>query len=189
MTANGPAHPAELELFDDTLSCDVVVPVKFEANQSVQRPGTSEMLLRSVAMVEDSRGSEDNDERTESSAQLQRLEARLDLALVLLGRLMQQSIGTLPVHPVRWSRHGLRITLDQASGAQPGTAGVVKLQPAEWLPDTIELPVVVLAELAADQRAYLWLRVHNVGDALASAIERHLFRLHRRQIADSRRNR
>lgn len=189
MTPASLAHPAEVELFDDTLTCDVTLPVVFEAGASVQRPGASEMLLRSVALVEDSRGGDDSEERAESSAQLQRLEARMDLTLVLLGRLLQQSNATLPARPLRWSRHGLRIDLDHATGVSPGTAGVVKLQPAEWLPDNIELPVVVLAETGTAGDFHLWLRLHTASDALGSALERHLFRLHRRQIADSRRNR
>jgi hypothetical protein len=35
----------------------------------------------------------------------------------------------------------------------------------------------------------LWLGFTGLGDNLNAAVERHLFRLHRRQIADSRRNR
>lgn len=189
MTSAALAHPAEATLFDDTLSCDVTLPVAFEAGASVLRPGASEMLLRSVALVEDSRGGDDSEERTDSSAQLQRLEARMDLTLVLLGRLLQQSNGSLPMHPLRWSRHGLRIDLESPSGVAPGTAGLVKLQPAEWLPDNIELPVVALAETGTDGEFHLWLQLHNISENLGSAVERHLFRLHRRQIADSRRNR
>ncbi|MCD9087148.1 PilZ domain-containing protein [Stenotrophomonas sp. SY1] len=189
MTTGGIVHPAETELFDDTLSCEVTLPVLFEAGASVLRPGASEMLLRSVALVEDSRSNDEGEERTDSSAQLQRLEARLDLTLVLLGRLLQQTTQTLPLRPLRWSRHGLRIDLPHALDAQPGSTGVVKLLPVEWLPDHIELPVVVLAQEGTAAGSRLWLRLQETSEAFASALERHLFRLHRRQIADSRRNR
>lgn len=189
MIDSGAPHPAEAELFDDTLSCDLALPVAFEAGATVQRPGASEMLLRSVALVEDSRSSDDADERTDASVQMQRLEARLDLTLVLLGRLLQQSSQALPMHSLRWSRHGLRIDLPHSIDIAPGTTGVVRLQPAEWLPDHIELPVVVLAQAGTAGGARLWLRLRETSDAFASALERHLFRLHRRQIAGSRRAR
>ena len=66
----------------------------------------------------------------------------------------------------------------------------MRLQPADWLPDHIELPVQVLGEAASGNGGlYLWLRLQSTGEALDTALERHLFRLHRRQIADSRRPR
>jgi len=183
-------HPAETELFEDTLSCDVALPAAFEPGSTAVRAGATEMLLRSVALVEDSHGNDDGDERGDGSQQLQRLEARMDLTLVLLGRLLRQSMQTLPLRPVRWSRRGLRLELGQRTGVNPGTAGIVRLQPADWLPDNIELPVQVLGEATSGNGGiYLWLRLQATGDALEAALERHLFRLHRRQIADSRRTR
>ncbi len=183
------AVTAEHALFDDTLGCDVTLPVLFAAGKAVTRPGSAEMLLRSVALVEDSRSSDDGDERSDGSAQLQRLEARMDLALVLLGRLLQQSSPGLPQRTLRWSRHGLRLDLEQATGLSPGVQGVVQLQPADWLPDHIELPATLLAEQPHADGSQVWLRFTGLSDNLNAAVERHLFRLHRRQIADSRRNR
>jgi len=182
-------HPAETELFADTLSCDVALPASFEAGSTVIHPGAAEMLLRSVALVEDSRTTEDGEERSDASLQAQRLEARMDLVLVLLGRLLRQSDATaLPLRPLRWSRRGLRMELGQRTGSAAGTQGIVRLQPADWLPDHIELPVQVLAEAASGNGGhYLWLRLNDPGNALEMALERHLFRLHRRQIANSRR--
>jgi hypothetical protein len=72
----------------------------------------------------------------------------------------------------------------------PGQAGVVRLQPSDWLPDHIDLPVEVIAEAAdAGGGHFLWLRFQRLGDGLEMAMERHLFRLHRRQVAEARRAR
>jgi hypothetical protein len=184
-----PSHPAETELFADTLSCDIALPATFEADAKVRRPGSAEMLLRSVALVEDSRGTDDGEERFDGGAQLQRLEARLDLTLVLLGRLLQQSTPALPTCNLKWSRLGLRLDSPHSAGVAADTTGVIRLQPADWLPDHIELPVQVIAEQESDGVYHLWLRLHSASDALVAAVERHLFRLHRRQIAESRRSR
>ena len=189
MNSTGIDHSAETELFNDTLSCELSLPAVFEANTKVRRPGSAEMLLRSIALVEDARNVDDSDERNDNSLQLQRLEARLDLTLVLLGRLLQREAPSAPATKLRWSRHGLRLQREQLGGFAAGTPGVVNLQPAEWLPDAIELPVVVLAEVDTTHGAQLWLRLDTHNDALLAAVERHLFRLHRKQIADSRRNR
>ncbi len=190
MSLTAPAllpHPAETELFADTLACDITLPATFDAGAVVRRPGSTEMLLRSVALVEDSRGGDEGEERTDSSAQLQRLEARLDLTLVLLGRLLQQSTPALPPCPLRWSRRGLRLDSSHGFTVAADTRGVIRLQPAEWLPDHIELPVQVLAEENLAGTFHLWLRLQPGSEALNTALERHLFRLHRRQVAESRR--
>ena len=67
---------------------------------------------------------------------------------------------------------------------------MVRLQPSDWLPDHIDLPVEVIAEAADGSGGhFLWLRFQRLGDGLEMAMERHLFRLHRRQVAEARRAR
>lgn len=181
-------HPAESELFDETLSCDVALPAEFRIGSAVIRPGTAETLLRSVALVEDARSDDGHDDRSDATLQVQRLEAKLDLVMVLLGRLVRQSAQDLPLRPLRWSRRGIRLEQGSRSGAAAGSMGVIRLQPCDWLPDHIDLPVVIVAEAANGSGAhYLWLRFEGLSDALEMALERHLFRLHRRQIAEARR--
>jgi len=181
-------HPAESELFDETLSCEVALPAEFRIGSAVIRPGTAETLLRSVALVEDARGDDGHDDRSDATLQVQRLEAKLDLVMVLLGRLVRQATQDLPLRPLRWSRRGIRLEQGTRSGATPGSMGVIRLQPCDWLPDHIDLPVVIVAEAANGSGAhYLWLRFEGLSDALEMALERHLFRLHRRQIAEARR--
>ncbi|MDV3468778.1 PilZ domain-containing protein [Stenotrophomonas sp. C3(2023)] len=182
-------HPAEAELFDETLSCDLALPAAFIRGSSVTRSSAAEQLLRTIALVEEGR-SDEHDERGESSLALQRLDAKLDLTLMLLGRLLRQQGDPLPLRPLRWSRRGIRLELGPRSGASAGTAGVARLQPSDWLPDHADLPVVVLAEAANGAGGhYLWLRFEELGEGLEMAMERHLFRVHRRQIADARRQR
>jgi len=179
--------PAESELFYETLS-EVALPAEFRIGSAVIRPGTAETLLRSVALVEDARGDDGHDDRSDATLQVQRLEAKLDLVMVLLGRLVRQSAQDLPLRPLRWSRRGIRLEQGSRSGAAPGSMGVIRLQPCDWLPDHIDLPVVIVAEAANGSGAhYLWLRFEGLSDALEMALERHLFRLHRRQIAEARR--
>lgn len=183
-------HPAESQLFDDTLSCETALPAEFRLGTTIVRPGVAETLLRSVALVEDNRGADDGDERGESSLQVQRLEAKLDLMMVLLGRMVRQHSEELPLRPLRWSRQGLRLDLGARTGAAVGAAGIVRMQPSEWLPDHVDLPVSVLAEAANGNGGHhLWLRFRDLGDSLEMALERHLFRLHRRQVAEARRPR
>lgn len=183
----GIQHPAETELFQDTLSCELALPADFRVGNGVGRFSAGEALLRGLAQVEDMRSDDGNEERGELPLQLQRMDAKLDLMLVLLGRLARQNEDALPLRPLRWSRRGLRLELGSRSGASPGAAGLVRLQPSDWLPDYLELPVRVVAEAAAGAGFHLWLRFDDQPAALEEALERHLFRMHRRQIAESRR--
>lgn len=182
-------HPAEAELFDETLSCDLAVPADFIRGSGTVRAAVGEQLLRSIALVEDGR-SEEHEDRTEASQAVQRVDAKLDLVLMLLGRLVRQQGEPLPLRPLRWSRRGIRLELGPRSGAAIGSAGLVRLQPSDWLPDHVDLPVDVLAEAANGAGGhYLWLRFSGLGEGLELAMERHLFRVHRRQIAEARRQR
>ncbi|AVY66798.1 PilZ domain-containing protein [Xanthomonas translucens] len=182
-------HPAETELFHDTLSCELALPADFRLGNSIGRFGAGEALLRGLAQVEDLRSEDGGEDRNEQPLQLQRMDAKLDLMLVLLGRLARQHEEGLPLRPLRWSRRGLRLELGSRSGALPGAAGLLRLQPSDWLPDHLELPVQVVAEAASGGGFHLWLRFETQPPSLQEALERHLFRLHRRQIADSRRAR
>ncbi|WP_045737002.1 PilZ domain-containing protein [Xanthomonas sp. MUS 060] len=182
-------HRAETELFHDTLSCELTLPADFVPGHGIGRLSAAETLLRGLAQVEDLRAEDGSDERGDASLHLQRMDAKLDLMLVLLGRLARQHEDILPLRPVRWSRRGIRLELSKHSGALPAAAGLLRLQPSDWLPDHLELPVRVLDEANDAGRFHLWLQFETQPPSMEEAMERHLFRLHRRQIASSRRAR
>jgi hypothetical protein len=190
MNASWPAtaRSAETALFDDTLACEAVLPAEFAPGPGKGQPQQAEALLHGLAQVEDLRGEDGGEEkRGELPALAQRMDAKLDLVLALIGRLVRQSAPPLAALPLRWSARGLRLTLADAVDHLPGTAGVVRLQPSEWLPDTLELPVTVAASATVDGRPTLWLRFGPLPNALEEALERHLFRMHRREVAARRR--
>jgi len=181
-------HAAESQLFDDTLSCELSLPADFRIGNAPARQSAAEAVLRGLAQVEELRGEDGLDERGELPLIVQRMDAKLDLMLALLGRMARQGHDALPLRPVRWSRRGMRLETGQRCGAPTASAGVLSLQPGEWLPETIELPVSVLAEAASGTGGcFLWLRFDALDPGLETALERHLFRLHRRQVADARR--
>jgi len=181
-----PGHPAEKELFGAALTCEVRVPAVFVPGERALQQQQSESLLHGLAVAEDSR-SEDPDDHGEVPQSMQRLEAKLDLVLSLLGKLARQRNEATPVRSMRWSHLGLRLDLHETPDVRPGDAGVVLLQPAAWFSDHIELPATVLAcGASGDGIHHLWLRFGRLSAGLQDALERHLFRLHRRQIAEAR---
>ena len=179
-------HPAEHVLFAGALTCDVVLPARDEAGARVVMQASSEALLKGLAVAEDMRG-DDPDERKEATPTQQRIEAKLDLVLSLLGRLARRHEGAPPPTALRWSHRGMRLDATSPTACVEGAPGVVVVQPAAWLSDQIELPVVVLAQVEGSQGLHhLWLQFDALNAGLAEAMDRHLFRLHRRQIAEAR---
>lgn len=181
---------AEAELFSDALSCEIDLPVQFRPGLSPMRATTATLTLRALAQVDDMRDLRQNanaDERAATIPSLLRLDAKLDLMLMLLTRIVRQSEQSLSVRPVRWSRHGIRLEIGLRTGALPGTAGMLSLQPADWLPEHIDLPVVILCEADSGRGGFfLWLRFSELGAPLEDAVERHLFRLHRQLFTETR---
>ena len=179
---------AEAELFADVLVHQDRCPAAFLpgfADTPAAHVGTAraEMLLTSLAASDNAR-SEDGDDHAEPSSALQRVEAKLDLVLGLLGTMLRERGDLPPPTVLRWSTRGARIdVLGDALAIRPGARGVLRVQPADWLPDCIELPAHVIAV----EGARVWLAFEPLSPNLADALERHLFRLHRKQVAESRR--
>lgn len=184
--AAAPGEAAERRLFADTLSCELDLPLAVDPCGGPGRQAQAATLLASLAQLEDLR-KEDSEEHGELPLLAQRMDAKLDLILALLGRIANRVEG-MPLQRLRWSRHGVRVDLDDTPPPlAEGDGAVIRLQPADWLPDHIELPTVVLAQAALPRGGRLWLEFSGLRPDLSEAIDRHLFRLHRRQIAEQRR--
>jgi len=176
-------HPTEATLFDGILSHQACLPAAFVPGQIPGRPGHAESLLCALALIEDHHHEDGQNEHEEGTSCSQRLEAKLDLNLLLLGRLMEQATIPLPMREVRWSIRGARLQHADTTGLPVGTQGVLQIQPCDWLPERLELPAHILAE---DGGQWLWLSFPAFAPGLCDALERHLFRQHRRQIAQAR---
>ena len=171
------------QLFGDVLACRDVRPAAFEPRvpddsrrQSVF--ARSEALLRALAVVEDSARQDDTDAQHESV--LQRIEAKLDLLTTLVASLASAQ-ATDPLREIEWSARGA--WLDAVIPV--GTTGLLRVQPADWLPSPLLLPATVIAT----EGSGVLLCFDDLPPALEAALERHLFRQHRRAVAESRRPR
>jgi hypothetical protein len=180
---------ADAALFGEALACEDVRPCGFEAATPDAAALHAEALraeafLQALAIVEDSRG-EDPEEHGATGLVLQRIEARLDLLTALVGSLLQGTDRD-PPRTLRWSAIGACVT---GIDSPVGSTGWLRVQPSDRLPQPLRLPVRVLATESAAEGMRLWLRFEGLSTGLAAALERHLFRLHRREIAERRRPR
>uniref|UniRef100_A0A8J7VWK2 PilZ domain-containing protein n=1 Tax=Coralloluteibacterium stylophorae TaxID=1776034 RepID=A0A8J7VWK2_9GAMM len=178
---------AERRLFDEAVACDDRLAFDFtllplDARAAGRACDRTEHLLRGLAAAEDARREDPDDSIPEPA--LARLEAKLDLLIGLVGALAARDAGLPPAVELRWERHGLRVQAE--FGGEPGATGLVRIQAAHWLPQLLELPARILARGTHADGAAVWLQIE-AGAALDTALERHLFRLHRRAVAEARR--
>ncbi len=184
------AASAREVLFDDALTCDEVrraafLPGVVDSTTVASSNARGEALLQSLAVVEDGARNEEPDQPADHA--LHRLEAKVDLLMALMAGLCA-SHDDDPMRPLQWSSRGASVPLDLPLPA--GTTGHFRVRPTEWLPSPLVLPATVLAcDTDAEGRPRAWLRFGPLSPALEAALERHLFRVHRRAVAESRRPR
>lgn len=190
MNSTGTAvESAREHLFGDVLACEEMhavafLPGPFDAPRVRAHLLRAEALLRALAVVEDSARGDEGDPHVDAA--FRRLEAKVDLLTALVAGFASGQ-STDPVRPLLWSARGARLVTDVTH--PPYTQGLLRVQPTEWLPSPLVLPAVIVA-VEPDPRTgshALWLRFEALGPVLQAALERHLFRVHRRAVAESRR--
>lgn len=180
---------ARKQLFGDVLACEEIHPAAFvpgslDPSRLRGHAVQAEALLRALAVVEDGARGDESDPHVEGV--FRRLEAKIDLLTALVAG-FAAGHSTDPARPLQWSARGARLVTDAAP--PPLTQGIFRVQPAEWLPSPLVLPATVIAIENEGSSALhaLWLRFESQTPALEGALERHLFRVHRRAVAESRR--
>jgi hypothetical protein len=145
-----------------------------------------EALLRALAVLDDGavRG-DDQDPQAEPA--LLRMEAKLDILTLLVADLATAQGRGDPSQALVWSARGVELALPQAP--LPGQEGLFRVRASDWLPTPLLLPSQVLAVHAEGDIARVWLAFVQLSPALESALERHVFRIHRREVAHHRRKR
>ncbi|MDQ3206506.1 MAG: PilZ domain-containing protein [Pseudomonadota bacterium] len=187
------AEAAREALFGDSLACEETRPAAFAVGcldlaAAKMASARAEGLLRALAIVEDSR-IDDTEDHGAGDLALHRIEAKVDLLMTMMATLSQGSDRHDPARAVRWSAIGA--CLQSAGEVAPGTQGIFRIQPSDWLPESLVLPATVLnhSSEGAGGESLLWLRFGALAPNLQSELERHLFRVHRRAIAEQRRPR
>jgi hypothetical protein len=182
---NGQVAEAEQALFGDTLVATESLPVRLVVGSeldSAHLQARAEWLLRTLGQIES--GAIDHDEEHPDPA-LRRVEAKLDLTLDLLSSVLQTSRPLPEETRLRWSHLGVSFvsSVDMSTHAQ----AVLHLYLRPWLPTPLALPVRLLAQQAESTGARLWLAFELEHPGLQRALDKLLFRQHRRHVAQTRR--
>ena len=187
MNHDGPCDP----LFGDTIASEDARPLavlpRWPEGRQRAALARGEALMRALALVDEARADETDEPGTDPS--LRRLEAKVDLLIGLMGALMQREQPADPVRPLRWSAQGavLGLPLDEVPAV--GDAVLLRLQPSDMLPEALHLPAHVVDATHDGDVVNVGLRFDPLPPGLEALLERHLFRLHRRAVAERRRQR
>lgn len=173
---------ADAALFGELLTLRESRAAVFEAQAaSPQSALHAEALLRALAVIDDAAPPGDEGD-TQADPVLQRLEAKLDVLTLLVAASPMSGHGPSRTVELEWSARGA--ALDVADAPPVGTQGRLRIAASDWLPTPLVLPAIVVA---SDQRdgnvTRIWLRFESLSQALGESLEKHVFRIHRREVA------
>lgn len=150
----------------------------------------NEQALRALALLEErppERPAEAPAEEGQPSAQeLARIEAKLNLLLALVGRLMARERALPPSRPVRLGGMGVSWETEEPPPSV-GERGLVEIYPLPDWPEALRLPgEVVAVEPLGEGRHRVEVRFEAMGETAREALEKLVFRHHRRSVARAR---
>lgn len=150
-----------------------------------QRVATNLYVLEAVASVEDNVPGRLHEEQPELQQELQRMDAKLQLLMDMVARLLRRD-ERFP------RRHAVRIAVDlvEVAGDLPdmtiGTEGILSLHLHPAIPAALQLFGSVVDDVRDDEGHWLHFQPGLLSDAEKEAVARHVFRHHRRGIAAAR---
>lgn len=167
----------------DALSYDSTMPVSWTPLAALPGAVRLEQLnednlrvLSAVALLDEQRGGGTvTDDSSPLDAEIARLNQKLNLVIDLLGLLVSQNAPAPDARRVRLSWQGVVFGGTQALGE----IGLVALRLNRSMPQPLVWPATIV-EIDGDERHA---RFETFGDALQTALERHVFLRHRRAIA------
>jgi hypothetical protein len=140
--------------------------------------GNLRLVQAALALQDQPRG-EKSEENTSYSADIQRLDMKVNLLLDLMGRLLRANQPVPSAKQVRFNSHGA-IVNDRDAAVVSGSEGVLEIHLLECLPEPLRLAGEVVG--MAGEGAYK-IKFPPLGETLSDSIEKLAFRRHRRTVA------
>jgi hypothetical protein len=138
-------------------------------------------VLQACDALEEHGQLDKSDEEAPHSADLRRLDFKLNLLLDLAGQLLAQSQPRLRPFSIRFNAMGASFTYDE--GLVEGAHGVLEVMLRDIVVQPLHLPAQVVSGAPAGQ---IRVRFLSLGEVVADHIEKLVFRRHRRKIAGAR---
>ncbi len=170
------------------LAWEDVLPVAFspgapetDTRLVAHRVASNLRVLHTCEALEERRA--ERDEELAGAPEMARLEKKIDLLIEMVGHWVSQARARPPAVVASLSAAGLRW---RTAGAAPtvGTVGIAVVYPREGVAEAVRLPGVVAA---VGDDGGISFEFRDLAEAETDALERFVFRQHRRKIAGRRR--
>jgi hypothetical protein len=137
-------------------------------------------VLQACDALEEHGQLDKSDDEAPHSADLRRLDFKLNLLLDLAGQLLAASQPRLRPFTIRLNAMGASFTYDER--LEEGAYGVLEVMLREIVVQPLNLPAQIVKGVAPNTHV----RFLSLGEVVADHIEKLVFRRHRRQIAGAR---
>lgn len=176
------------QFFGDRITWEGTIRVACEALDAPLDPALQARMeeqdadvLATLNLLGERGGSELPDDEAISAA-LARIDAKLDLLLTMFNRHLLEHVQLPPRRSVRFNARG--IVVDDWTAPEPGTAVLVRIYFDSCVGMPLELPG---RAAAAPGEAGGFVAFEELDEGIRQSIEHLVFRQHRRQLAESRR--
>ena len=184
--------PSDTIVLFEKLAYQDLLPVRWIAHPKPIDDVTAQHLaernvrvLQACDALEEYGQHEKSDDESPHSADLMRLDFKLNLLLDLAGQLLANSQSRVTPKPIRLNSMGATWKSDEAPPL-PGSHGILEVGVRDIVVQPLNLPAeAVLGAATGEARVRFTL----LGEVVADHIEKLVFRRHRRKIADARRPR
>jgi hypothetical protein len=172
----------------DKLAYEDLLPVRWRASAEAVDEVTAQhfaernvRVLQACDALEEHGQLDKSDEESPHSADLRRLDFKLNLLLDLAGQLLAQSQPRLRPFNIRLNAMGASFVYDE--GLSEGAYGVLEVMLRDIVVQPLNLPAQVVSGAPEGQTRVRFL---SLGEVVADHIEKLVFRRHRRRIAGAR---
>jgi hypothetical protein len=184
--------PADTIVLFEKLAYEDLLPVRWVPRPRPVDEVTAQHLaernvrvLQACDALEEYGQHEKSDDESPHSADLMRLDFKLNLLLDLAGQLLANSQSRVTPRAIRLNSLGATWKTDEEAPAE-GTYGILEVGIRDIVVQPLNLPSEAVA---ASRHGEARVRFNLLGAVVADHIEKLVFRRHRRKIADARRPR
>lgn len=142
--------------------------------------------LQALALFEEAPKEVTNESIQKGQQELMHLEAKVDVLLSLVTRLVTQQSGMPPRHNTVLRADGLEWTGPAVDQARTGDSGVIVLYPNPLLPLPFRLPGRIAGSVERGDMLWRVVRFELLSPLVSVGIEKLVFRRHRRQVATAK---
>lgn len=139
-------------------------------------------ILLAFAAMEEGSATETMDDDPNRSAEIGRIDQKVNLLLEMVGALVAASQRRPPPQPIRFNKLAATWRV-RPPAPHVGVTGLLEIYLKDWLPKPLQL-IGRVAEASAD--GLVQFQLEQQSDGLTEQLERMVFRRHRRQIAGAR---